>query len=108
MTGADATQNRAIPVCSAVRTRLLSEPISLTSLKSRANFRLDGGGAPLSGRNCEPVDITQGVTRPQPGSSAEAKAGGVGTHTPGAPAPGEAYNGNCAAAEPSAARRVRM
>src|SRR5262249_62322149 len=58
-------------------------------------------------RNCEPRRMTHGVTLPHPGSDAGANDGGVGTQTPGSPAPGATY-GNCADAEPSAARRARM
>src|SRR5262245_45818065 len=55
---------------------------------------------PSSGLNCAPDSSTQGCTNPPPGRFAGAKAGGVGTHTPGAPAFGAVY-GYCACAAPS-------
>src|SRR4029078_11361313 len=87
MTAAEVSQNRAMLVCSSVRVALASDPISLISLKSLAYSSLVRLG-PSPGRNCDPARRTQGCTCPHPGTSAARLAGGVGTQTPGLPAPG--------------------
>src|SRR5262245_42873766 len=102
---AEGTHHIATSVSGPIRRTLFWAPMSFTSLTSLTYKSLSSaGGGPT--RNCDGLLITQGVTRPQPGSEAGAKAGGVGTQTPALPAPGALY-GNCAVSEPSIARKAR-
>src|SRR3989442_9685506 len=101
--GASELRNTATSVWSWVRMELLTAPKALISLKSAVYVApSSAGGGP--GRNCSGAVIVQGVTYRHCGKTAGAKAGGVGTQTPG-PLPG-VYG--TVAAEPSLARRARM
>src|SRR5215472_16374819 len=75
-------QNRAISVWSGVRRELVLAPMVIVRLRSEAYWSpIRAGGA--GGRNPAVLGTPKGVTAPQPGSSAGAKAGGVGTQSPG-------------------------
>src|SRR5262245_35320936 len=80
--GDGSAQNRAISVPSALRMVLLAAPSSLTSLKAAVYSRLVSAGGPAA-RNWSPLVRAKGVTPPQCGSNAAAKAGGVGCQSPG-------------------------
>ena len=97
--GAVATQKRAASVWSAVRTVLSIDPTASISRRSRAYRRLPtaGGGG---GRSALPERSRNGVTLPQPGSSAGRNAGGVGTQAPGP----ETVGAGVTASAPSCAR----
>src|SRR5688500_14931570 len=75
-------QKDAMSVCNCVRVDPFNEPICFTSLKSfvyRSVWSAGGG----SGRNCEPLFKTKGVTLPHPGSNAGALL--ILVHIPGIP-----------------------
>src|SRR5690349_6345302 len=76
-------KNSAVAVWSAVRSLPVDRPIRRTSSHAVASrFEVIGGGGPES--NCAPLLITSGVTNAIHGTNIDAKAGGVGRHTPGA------------------------
>src|SRR5512132_3186927 len=69
-TGAVASQNWAIAVCSGVRWLLSFPPSALISLKSRFHTSLvRAGGGP--GRNSSPLVITHGRRLPQWGTAGD-------------------------------------
>src|SRR5215472_10532899 len=79
---APSDQNRAISVWSGVRRELVLAPSVIVRLRSSAYWSLmRAGGA--GGRNPGALGTPKGATAPQPGRSAGAKAGGVGTQSPG-------------------------
>src|SRR5262245_20645276 len=84
---AEEPHHIATSVSGPIRTTLFWAPMFFTSLTSiTCTLLSSAGGGPR--RNCDWLLITQGVTRPQPGSEAGANAGGVGTQTPALPEPG--------------------